>query len=150
METWCANPKSEKAKWNERWIYWPWLVEEIAHRRTLYHLIGSTSGIEPRLTPRLKCRDHYFRGRSLHQNKCKWKQVSRLWQVLKLLNENIDSNNFFLKINLVIELDDSALVKDQSCLDVRKYSFFQRTVNDWNKLSPGCTNSIALLCSRTE
>ena len=76
--------------------------------------------------------------------------MSRLWQVLKLLNENIDSNNFFLKIKLVIELDDSALVKHQSCLDVRKYSFFQRTVNDWNKLSPGCTNSIALLCSRTE
>ena len=27
------------------------------------------------------------------------------------------------------------LVKDQCILDIRKYSFSQRTINEWNKLS---------------
>ena len=33
------------------------------------------------------------------------------------------------------------LVKGQSRLDVRKYSFSQRTINEWNKLSADCVHS---------
>ena len=30
------------------------------------------------------------------------------------------------------------LVKNQCRLDIRKYSFSQRTINEWNKLSTDC------------
>ena len=30
------------------------------------------------------------------------------------------------------------LVKDQCRLDIRKYSFSQRTINEWSKLSTDC------------
>ena len=33
------------------------------------------------------------------------------------------------------------LVKTQSRLDVRKFSFSQRTINVWNKLSAGCVHA---------
>ena len=33
------------------------------------------------------------------------------------------------------------LVKKQSRLDVRKYSFSQRTINVWNNLSTGCVHA---------
>ena len=33
------------------------------------------------------------------------------------------------------------LVKDQFRLDIRKYSFSQRTVNEWNKLSTDCVTA---------
>ena len=33
------------------------------------------------------------------------------------------------------------LLKDQSSLDIRKYSFSQRTINDWNKVSIDCVNA---------
>ena len=33
------------------------------------------------------------------------------------------------------------LVKEQSRLDVRKYSFSQRTINGWNKLSTNCVHA---------
>ena len=34
-----------------------------------------------------------------------------------------------------------ALVKDQCRLDVGKYSFSQRVINEWNKLSNDCVNT---------
>ena len=36
---------------------------------------------------------------------------------------------------------DLALVKGQNRLDLRKYYFSQRTVNEWNKLSADCVHS---------
>ena len=33
------------------------------------------------------------------------------------------------------------LVKDQCRLDIRKYLFSQRTINEWNKLSTDCTTA---------
>ena len=33
------------------------------------------------------------------------------------------------------------LVKKQSSLDVRKYSFSQRTINVWNKFSSDCVHA---------
>ena len=43
------------------------------------------------------------------------------------------------------------LVKKQSRLDVRKFSFSQRTINVWNKLSEECVYMlVVLICSRIE
>ena len=33
------------------------------------------------------------------------------------------------------------LVKDQCRLDIRKHSFSQRTINEWNKLSSDCVTA---------
>ena len=33
------------------------------------------------------------------------------------------------------------LVKDQCRLDIRKYSFSKRTINEWNKLSTDCVTA---------
>ena len=33
------------------------------------------------------------------------------------------------------------LVKDQCRLDIRKYSFSQRKINEWNKLSTDCVTA---------
>ena len=34
----------------------------------------------------------------------------------------------------------AALVKEQCRLDMRKYSFSQRVINEWNKLPNDCVN----------
>ena len=50
--------------------------------------------------------------------------------------ENIDSSLFFLEINeSKITIGHFTLVKKQSRLDVRKFSFSQRIINVWKKLS---------------
>ena len=45
------------------------------------------------------------------------------------------------------------LVKKHSRLDVRMYSFSQRTINVWNGLSTDCVrvhaSTVVLICSRT-
>ena len=35
-------------------------------------------------------------------------------------------------------------MKDQCRLDIKKYSFSQRTINEWNKFSTDCVNANAL------
>ena len=35
-------------------------------------------------------------------------------------------------------------MKDQCRLDIRKYSFSQRTINEWNNLSTDCVNASSL------
>ena len=58
--------------------------------------------------------------------------------VFKILNghENIDPTLFFLvKICKITRGHNFTLMKGQSRLDFRKYSFYKRTVHDWNKLS---------------
>ena len=40
------------------------------------------------------------------------------------------------------------LVKDQCRLDIRKYSFSQRTVNEWSKLSTDCITASSV-CLKT-
>ena len=50
--------------------------------------------------------------------------------------ENIDYNIFFeIKETKITRGHNFTLVKKQSRLDVRKFSFSQRTINVWNKLS---------------
>ena len=66
-------------------------------------------------------------------------------EVFKILNgyENIDSNIFFSKFNKESKITrghNFTLVKKQSRLDVSKFSFSQRTINVWNKLSTECVH----------
>ena len=64
--------------------------------------------------------------------------------MFKILNgyENIDSNIFFeIKESKITRGHNYTLVKKQSRLDVRKYSFSQRTINVWNKLSTDCVHA---------
>ena len=76
-------------------------------------------------------------------------ETRRLWggghiEVFNILNgyENIDSNIFFeIKESKITRGHNYTLVKKQSRLDVRKYSFSQRTINVWNKLSTDCVHA---------
>ena len=55
--------------------------------------------------------------------------------MFKILNgyENIDSNIFFeIKQSKITRGHNFTLVKKQIRLDVRKFSFSQRTINVWN------------------
>ena len=57
-------------------------------------------------------------------------------EVFKILNgyENIDSNIFFeIKESKITRGHNFTLVKKQSRLDVRKFSFSQRTINVWSR-----------------
>ena len=65
--------------------------------------------------------------------------------MFKILNgyENIDSNICFLEIkeSKITRGHNYTLVKKQSRLDVRKYSFSQRTITVWNTLSTDCVHA---------
>ena len=68
-------------------------------------------------------------------------------EVFKILNgyENIDSNMFFeIKKSKITRGHNFTLVKKQSRLDVTKYSFSQRTINVWNKLSTDCVHATSV------
>ena len=65
-------------------------------------------------------------------------------RLFKILNgyENIDSNIFFeIKESKITRGHNYTLVKKQSRLDVRKFSFSQRTINVWNNLSTDCVHA---------
>ena len=65
-------------------------------------------------------------------------------QSVNILNgyENIDSNLFFkIKEKKITRGHNFTLVKKQSRLDVRKFSFSQRTINIWNKLPEECVHA---------
>ena len=56
--------------------------------------------------------------------------------------ENIDPNICFeIKESKVTREHNYTLTQKQSRLDVRKYSFPQRTINVWNKLSTDCVHA---------
>ena len=60
------------------------------------------------------------------------------FKFFKILNgyENIDRNTFIsLKKDSRTRGHEVTLVKYQCILDIRKYSFSQRTIHEWNKLS---------------
>ena len=66
-------------------------------------------------------------------------------------HENIDPNRFVkIKIGKITRGHEFTLVKGQTRLDVRKYSFCQKMVNNWNKLSADCVHSSTILCLRIE
>ena len=65
-------------------------------------------------------------------------------EVFKTLNgyENIDHNLFFeIKESKITRGHNFPLVKKQSRLDFRKFSFSRRTINVWNKLSEECVHA---------
>ena len=65
-------------------------------------------------------------------------------EVFKIVNgcEDADMNMFFkLKEGSRTRGHKAALVKEQCRLDMRKYSFSQRVINEWNKLPNNCVNA---------
>ena len=55
---------------------------------------------------------------------------------------NIDRNIFFsVKEERRTRGHRVTLAKKQCRLDIRKYSFLQRTVNEWNRLSADCVGA---------
>ena len=56
--------------------------------------------------------------------------------------ENIDRNIFFsLKKDSRTRGREITLVKDQCRLYIKKYSFSQRTIHEWNKLCTDCVTA---------
>ena len=56
--------------------------------------------------------------------------------------EDVDRNMFLkLEEDSRIRGHKAALVKEQCRLDMRKYSFSQRVINEWNKLPNCCVNA---------
>ena len=76
-------------------------------------------------------------------------------EVFKILNgyENIDSNiGFEIKQSKITRGHNFTLVKKQSRLDVRKFSFSKRTINVWNILSTECVhaNSVSMFKNKID
>ena len=67
--------------------------------------------------------------------------------VFKVLNgyENIDRNMFFSVKEQRARGHGITLAKKQYRLDIRKKSFSQRTVNEWNRLSADCVVLVVLM-----
>ena len=64
--------------------------------------------------------------------------------MFKIVNgyEDVDRNMFFkFKEGSRTRGHKAALVKEQCRLDMRKYSFSQRVINEWNKLPNDCVNA---------
>ena len=56
--------------------------------------------------------------------------------------EVVDRSMFFkLKEGSRTRRNKAALVKEQCRLDMRKYSFSKRVLNEWNKLPTDCVNA---------
>ncbi|KAK2149754.1 hypothetical protein NP493_2924g00000 [Ridgeia piscesae] len=67
--------------------------------------------------------------------------------VFKILNgyENIDRNIVFtVKERERARGHGVTLAKKQCRLDIRKFSFSQRTVNEWNRLSADCVGATSV------
>ena len=65
-------------------------------------------------------------------------------KVFKIVNgyEDVDRNMFFkLKEGSTTRGHKAGLVKEQCILDMRKYSFSHRVINEWNKLPNDCVSA---------
>ena len=76
-------------------------------------------------------------------------------EVFKIVNcyEDVDRNMFVkFKEGSRTRGHEAALVKEQCRLDMRKYSFSQRVINEWNKLPNDCVNtsSVNMLKNRID
>ena len=68
-------------------------------------------------------------------------------EVFKTVNgyEDVDRNMFFkLKEGRRTRGHKAALVKEQCRLDMRKYTFSQMVINEWNKLPNDCVNASSM------
>ena len=73
-------------------------------------------------------------------------------EVFNIINgyENIDSNLFFeIKESKITRRHNFTLMKKQSRLNVRKFSFSQSTINVWNKLSEECMHASSVNMFKT-
>ena len=63
--------------------------------------------------------------------------------MFKIVNgyEDVDRNMFFKLKGSRTRGHKAALVKEQCRLDMRKYCFSQRVINEWNKLLNDCVNA---------
>ena len=64
--------------------------------------------------------------------------------------ENIDTIIFLIKVSKITRGHNFTLVKKQSGLDDIKFSFSQRTINVWNKLSAECASSVNVFNNRID
>ena len=64
-------------------------------------------------------------------------------EVFEIVNgyEDVDRNMFFKLEGSRTSGNKAALVKEQCSLDMRKYSFSQWVINEWNKLPNDCVNT---------
>ena len=68
-------------------------------------------------------------------------------EVFKIMHgyEGLNKDMFFrIKNDSITRGHSLALVKSHSRLDIRKYTFSQRVVNDWNKLPEECINATSV------
>jgi len=68
-------------------------------------------------------------------------------EVFKILHgyEGLDRNMFFtLKADSRTRGHNWALTKEHCKLDIRKYTFSQRTINEWNSLPTECVNATSI------
>ena len=75
--------------------------------------------------------------------------------MFKIVNgyEDVDRNIFFkFKESSRTRGNKAVLVKEQCRLDMRKYSFSHRVINEWNKLPNVCINasSVNLFTNRND
>ena len=71
-------------------------------------------------------------------------------EVFKIFNgyEILIEMFFSLKKDSRTRGHEVKLVKDQCRLEIRKYSFVQRTINEWNKLSTDCITASSMNMSK--
>ena len=108
--------------------------------------IDKLERIQRRATKNIpELRDLSYEGRLLQ---CGLTTLERLRgdqiEVFKIMNgcEDVDRNMFFkFKEGSRTRGHKAALLKEQCRLDMRKYSFSQRVINDWNKLPNDCVNA---------
>ena len=70
-------------------------------------------------------------------------EVCKIMHVYEWLNKYV----FFPELRTRAELGDThrlALVKRHSRLDIRKYTFYQKVVNDWYRLPEECINGTSV------
>ena len=65
---------------------------------------------------------------------------SKFFKVLNVY-ENIDRNMFLFTQGSTTGGNEIQLVHYQCRLDIRKFSFSHRTINEWNKLSADCVTA---------
>ena len=74
--------------------------------------------------------------------------------MFKIVNgyEDVERYMFFKLQSSRTRGHKAALVKEQCRLDLRKYSFSQRVINEWNKLPNDCVNasSVNMLKNRID
>ena len=56
--------------------------------------------------------------------------------IMKILIEIV-----FSHLRKIVELEDRVTFLKNQRLDIGKYSFSQRTINEWNRLSTDCVNA---------